>query len=601
MTKRPREHVLETESRNAFRGVVPAEWVVRDIHEDYGVDLEVEIFVNGVTSGVTFRVQLRATDSLLEPPKVRVERDEVQYWRASDSPVLLVRYVASTRSIWGMWAIDGRIVISEARTLTVKFESADRMVKGGIDFIERDLAARRLRRAGTIKTVEVGVTFDGLDLDTESSLMLSLIQSSSPMGGRVKFSRNPSNPVAQIRISENLAKIWLLIGPSFSFPLSFPDLLGPDCVVGLALCFSNEGSMSSVAAGLLASAICLSEFREIEVLVEPISGCLIPAGHLETIRRLAAESSGQVQLLYQMALLEAQASGYTGAELRLSERARAKALESAGNAEEAAVIWYTTGKQALHAGEVDDALVDLENARRVDSAYGERSYWWKDCGGAYFLAGRVSEASKSYLRAFELGKPEVEQLLGDALMHLGRYEEALDRLAVPWSGNWQAGANWQVLAIVARYFVDELEVSSQERDVPAANLALETGDFVAALQADLMCSSAWILKGVADGFSGIDPFISALCATATEPGETLPALLATLMLTFQDDQTVELVFRHVARHGEELGEMLRNTDPELSERFLNWLASNQPPTQDLTIRYVSYGEPEPELVLRRGS
>jgi Domain of unknown function (DUF4365) len=235
MTKRPREHVLETESRNAFRGLMPAEWVVRDIQEDYGVDQEVEIFVDGVTSGVTFRVQLRSTDNRREPPKVRVERDEVLYWRGNDAPVLLARYLASTKSMWGMWAFDRRMQISESKTLTVIFEDSDLLASGHINFIERDLAARRNRRTGSIRTVEVGVDFEGLDPEMEASFMLSLIQTASPTGGRIRFARDPSKPVALIRISSQQVRICLLIGPSFSFPLNFPALLGPDCVVGIAL------------------------------------------------------------------------------------------------------------------------------------------------------------------------------------------------------------------------------------------------------------------------------------------------------------------------------------------------------------------------------
>jgi hypothetical protein len=186
-------------------------------------------------------------------------------------------------------------------------------------------------------------------------------------------------------------------------------------------------------------------------------------------------------------------------------------------------------------------------------------------------------------------------------MHLGRYEDALERLKAPWTGNWQAGANWEVLQIAAEFFVHELGVAFQERNIAAAELALQRDDYAEALEHDLMCTQAWILKGAVDGSVGIDPFLSALCASATEPSQIQPALLAALMVRFQeDDPMTELVYRHVARHGEELIEMLRTIDPETSEHFAMWFASNQPQSDDLTIRYVSFGEADPEFVLKKG-
>jgi hypothetical protein len=62
LPQRPRPHVLEEESRRAWHAALPPEWVPRRVDPDYGIDETVEIFEEGVATGLIFNVQLRATD-----------------------------------------------------------------------------------------------------------------------------------------------------------------------------------------------------------------------------------------------------------------------------------------------------------------------------------------------------------------------------------------------------------------------------------------------------------------------------------------------------------------------------------------------------------
>ena len=63
MPRRTRAHELEALSRSAMRACLPPGWVVRDVHQDdYGVDQQVEIFDDGLATGLMFHVQLKATD-----------------------------------------------------------------------------------------------------------------------------------------------------------------------------------------------------------------------------------------------------------------------------------------------------------------------------------------------------------------------------------------------------------------------------------------------------------------------------------------------------------------------------------------------------------
>jgi Domain of unknown function (DUF4365) len=87
MPKRDRKHEIETESQRAFESALPPSVVVRPISDDYGIDREVEVFVNGQTTGLIFKVQLKGTDG--SGAKLRIKRSSLEYWRSLDVPVLL--------------------------------------------------------------------------------------------------------------------------------------------------------------------------------------------------------------------------------------------------------------------------------------------------------------------------------------------------------------------------------------------------------------------------------------------------------------------------------------------------------------------------------
>ncbi|PWB50543.1 MAG: hypothetical protein C3F13_16455 [Anaerolineales bacterium] len=64
LPQRPREHILDDESRQFIRQMFPSEWIIENGYKDYGIDLVVEIVINGNVSGAHFLLQLKGTDSL---------------------------------------------------------------------------------------------------------------------------------------------------------------------------------------------------------------------------------------------------------------------------------------------------------------------------------------------------------------------------------------------------------------------------------------------------------------------------------------------------------------------------------------------------------
>lgn len=102
LPSRPRSHELDTESERAFKCLLPSSWIVRPQSGDYGIDAEVEIFEDDHTTGMTFKVQLKGTDTSRRRCTIKI--GTLEYWRSLDVPVLVVLYESRTGQLYGRWA-----------------------------------------------------------------------------------------------------------------------------------------------------------------------------------------------------------------------------------------------------------------------------------------------------------------------------------------------------------------------------------------------------------------------------------------------------------------------------------------------------------------
>src|SRR5207249_2151446 len=104
---RPRSHRLEDEQRVEFESLLaPEGWVYRPLARDYGIDGQVEVFDNGAKTGLSFYVQLRATDQadLAKATRIRLKPGELDYYLSKSEPVLVAKYVSASRSMYWIWA-----------------------------------------------------------------------------------------------------------------------------------------------------------------------------------------------------------------------------------------------------------------------------------------------------------------------------------------------------------------------------------------------------------------------------------------------------------------------------------------------------------------
>lgn len=164
--KRTTEHETDAAGNRLCRKVFEEfGWTVNEIQHDYGADFEVEIFNGGLTTGATFRVQLKSTqapDYLADGVRVayslRADRGKYLAHELRVPAVLVVCDVIQERVFWAMPQLNSSFAaqletLDDAQTLTIHCRVSDELpgARSGFmnDLTKADalLSARATKRA----------------------------------------------------------------------------------------------------------------------------------------------------------------------------------------------------------------------------------------------------------------------------------------------------------------------------------------------------------------------------------------------------------------------------------------------------------------------
>ena len=104
--KFPKQHEIDERACRIFDSALPASWICRPQLKDYGVDKEVEIFEEGKSTGIIFKVQVKGTekpefssDDLIISFSLSVD-DVGYYCEELKVPIVLVVIDVTTSKIW---------------------------------------------------------------------------------------------------------------------------------------------------------------------------------------------------------------------------------------------------------------------------------------------------------------------------------------------------------------------------------------------------------------------------------------------------------------------------------------------------------------------
>lgn len=461
MPGRPREHVLEEESCIALRALLSAEWTVEAVRCDYGLDARVEVFQNGRATGLAFWAQLKATDTpdLRRALSVGFETTTLNYLSVQADPVLLVRYHAPMRRLFGTWLHrhDIRLKRAGQKTATVRWRLLEELGPSSPDALADEV--RRHRRIGSPASLPLTVHVDTTgSTETLRASVLAMLRTTLVAAGAPLTL--VTDPPADLRMTIGPKKIQV------DTPLSTlraeieqsnqPLPLADDAAAALAVALGALGLPAAAAdlvlrcsgarllrgddtAGRLAQAFGaagrLSDASDLSLDCHTGPPGRELLGHLLDVQVLTADREPS----------KPDARHIAANLVELAHRQHAKG-ENPGAA------WYSAGNWLFHiVRDYRAALRAYEAAAETRPDYRTQEYWLQETAAALFETGDYAAAAAMYGQARAAATGPAPGLLArtaDCLAHAGDTEQALLLLERYQRSEPHPGAPW-ILKLLA--------------------------------------------------------------------------------------------------------------------------------------------------------
>lgn len=480
MPRRPRNHELETESQRAFESALPANLVVRPVSDDYGVDREVEVFRDGKSTGLTFKVQLKGTDG--SGATRRIKRDSLEYWRSLDVPVLLVSYEASTGTLRGRWvhSIGADGPDAGAEKLTVHMDPDIAITPMWADNLADDLSLVRELRRGVVPSpipirIHVDKSLAGLDVAVLSAELLR----ASRRGSWPLMAAAPGGEALTFELADDRLRVLLplkVASASLRIEIDVPDHAGLRQLARdlLVLAAAAVAAVNQDAARELALASDVtSPLWETEAVSDRLGPVLATSASVDflfnlviNLRATGTAASLHAAEWYQLMLFDLIAEVSAEAFDEFSDAARRAAAAEAKSSK------WNAGRQLYNLGHLHKARRDyagaaalFREAAALDPRYAGDAAWSRHLGSCEWELGEYAESVTHYRAALEQGydAQELLPLLADSLMYAGEYGEAVAVLA-----DWTpAGNEGDRLGIIRRsilgHIVEVVGLTQQTR------------------------------------------------------------------------------------------------------------------------------------------
>ncbi|MBA4313100.1 MAG: hypothetical protein C0417_10780 [Chlorobiaceae bacterium] len=443
--KRPRQHELETESRNAFQAIITRTWLFRDMDQDYGIDGQVEIFdvVSKNSTGKTFNVQLKATDekNVKKALAIRFPIDTHDYYHSLTIPVLIVRYHSPTKRIYVRWyhLFDTYYALKGKKGFTFNFVKSDRWDKDTPKKLQKQFDLYRQFTSAQISLpIKLSINFHGAKFHgILSGLVHSAVRKEISKLHDVISCENLNGDNVEVRIEIDNKKTVILIQGVGDTTLHTSRRLQEktvlekypsDVLVGLGILLDKFGH-SDIAARILSEVGCNSAIiKQREVLVRVLR-CLSRTTDVTKAVELADSLFAKHGVTFdaELLLLPAYKKSLSAREreflLGFMER-RIQRVEVGTDNREKSIAHYNLGRYICHT-EPLKAVTHYRNAAKYDPDYLKRNYFLAELGGIMFESGHFRFASRFYERAIDLGgENKYIALKADSLLFAGNYEMA---------------------------------------------------------------------------------------------------------------------------------------------------------------------------------
>lgn len=528
MPKRPRQHQLERESREAFRSLLPTTWLPREVTPDYGIDEHVEIFNEaGIATGRGFYVQLKGTDetSLDKALAVRLKTTTSTYLREQELPVLIVRYRSPTRQLYARWfhTFDPHYAQGDQQSFTFRLAPENQWDESTPELLLEEVDRYRLlksRRLAFPVTIHLQVPAQGVHGVGRSTLRLGVRNLLASVADVVRLSvgaeeAEESHRITTIRVSEDETVVNYGSAPTVTLhhtaDYSQDDVrnaIPADVIIALALWLGQVGATTEAARLSARAAAESNVVGDLETLFR-VLGFFVqshrPVEALELAEKVRTQGRPFEADILGSALLF-HVKSHTAAEQASVEAFLRTACSRADASEDQSIAraaYYSLGN-FLRSRDDEEAFACYCRAAELDPRYLDRPYFCGEVAGLFFLLGEYESAAEFYARATELGTdPLTKALKADAVMFAGRYGEASALLQEYLTEVDGPPAEFVLKSVLLPELVAQIgeeQARFPQKAVDLAGVPLDEApdpsSFNAALAEDALCSLAWFNMGV---------------------------------------------------------------------------------------------------------
>jgi tetratricopeptide (TPR) repeat protein len=556
MSERPRSHRIADQSRLAFERLLPESWLFTELHKDYGLDGQVEVFdAQGNRTGLQFFVQFKATD---KPPKnsplrIQFSRATGIYYRSLDLPVLVCRYHAASNQFFVRWFHEQQIPPPDQKSLSFQIDAdCEWTPSHPLRLIEELRTFRDLRRPGLSLPIKLALTAKrDAKVDFEIASRIRHAAARVPSVVRIVGSV-PLHASPEIQFLPSQVKVSLAGITTFAFPRPSPgkqsENFVPDLFLGLAMLLGQLGHYAPAAVLVTEFFAKTSLQHDVEFLWKSML-CLFQARRIHDALVLAEKYSESDTLKSAVFILPAMVGEPPLSESEVAEfltflKGRLQRARCARRKVDVAAAYYSLAHFFHSNGDHRKALPLFRRAAIHHPDYQKRAYFWEVFAASHFLVGHFALASKLYARALRAKKPSpmCRAKFADALLYAGEYRKSERQLSRFIRETQEPDSEWCLKALLLSRIRIDLGIVRQVRRTRRAVRLSGVGSLEEntskslekALRADALWGGAWFNLSL-ESFRLGDyekALINSICSAICHPSDIESWCRATILCFF---------------------------------------------------------------------
>lgn len=432
MPKRIKSHNTGSAAVNKLRSLISnsvANWAVREKPEDYGVDLEIEVF-DGQTerhTNLMAYVQVKGTAANTKNGGPSISVESLQYLTSFQIPSLIFWYNANTDTSYWMWAHEA-LWHSKSGASSVSLPCDSQYLWRDETTIEIE---RTLSAALTLKYPQITTRFPLIALTEFSNInpleliaIVDEVNRSAPYFDALELC-----PLVPIGISVNGKQVLIKIERYLWRAVEADDesiSSLTNAVIYLLISFLYEFNFIKQSEVLALK--CLEQKRILSNRELSSRACISLLGFPDKAVELAElnslhQNSDLVGRLFAFALHNAIVP-YNG-KISAVENYTDLIIKFGQADSEKQTAIYNLSVIYRNGGDFLSCFKCLNRLRKMDTEYTSRSYYWKELSGVLYMLGRAAGSAKCYKNLVEIeGVSAARLLYGDALLSSKQFETA---------------------------------------------------------------------------------------------------------------------------------------------------------------------------------